>query len=360
MNTKTKWILGVVILVLAVWIIVSQLGVGANKGEIRIGMISILSGEYSVVGENFRNGALLAVEHYNAAHPDNPVTFIPEDDGFDSKKALSAYQKLTGIDRINALINVSTPSIGAIYDLVTKTDIPVIQGGEQPAEPTDDNVFQILPGNIEAERQLGVYLKAQGFSAPAIVYTQNDAIIRFKNAVIEGYGGQVKEFPISATEKDYRTHVLKTPAANADVVVLLMFPEPGALFLQEYLKQQQKLPQLAFDANFQSGFLDYQRILGNLNVLNGSIVSAIVTVVSALFKNDYKQRFQADPGFMSDVGYDATNLLIETYSSDGAKWINNVKKASFKGVGGTVQFDSIGVRKPQVEMVRIVNGSLPN
>lgn len=360
MNTKTKWILGVVVLIIAVWVVISQSGVGNNKGEIRIGMISILSGEYSVVGENFRNGALLAVEQYNAINPDNKVVFIPEDDGFDSKKALSAYQKLTGIDQINALINVSTPSIGAIYDLVTKTNIPVIQGGEQPTEPTADNVFQILPGNIESERQLGAYLKAQGFLSPAIVYTQNDAIIRFKNAVLEGYGKPAKEFPISATEKDFRTHVLKTSAANADVVVLLMFPEPGALFLQEYLKQQQKLPQLAFDANFQSGFLDYQRILGNLKVLDGSIVSTIKIIVSDQFKNDYKNRFQADPGFMSDVGYDALNLLIKTYSSNGEKWIENVRRVSFGGVGGTIQFDSIGVRKPQVEMVRIVNGSLPN
>jgi ABC-type branched-subunit amino acid transport system substrate-binding protein len=69
-----------------------------------------------------------------------------EDDGYDSKKALSAYQKLTGVDNIDALISASSPSISAIYDLVTKTDMPVIQGGEQPVEPTDDNVFQIMPG----------------------------------------------------------------------------------------------------------------------------------------------------------------------------------------------------------------------
>lgn len=360
MNTTTKWIFGIVLLVLVVWGLTALNDAPVEAGEIRIGMISILSGEYSVVGENIRNGALLAVEQHNAAHPDDRITFIVEDDGYDSQKALSAYQKLTGVDRINALISASTPSIGAIYDLVTETDIPVIQGGEQPVEPTEDNVFQIMPGNIDSERQLGAYLKDQGFRAPAVVYTQDTTLIRFKDAMAEGYGGAVKEFAISPSEKDFRTQALKITESGADIVVVIMFPESGALLVKEYLTQPQASAPLAFDANFQSGYFDYQRILGDLTMLDGAIVATLEANPTDQFKVDYQTRFGTEAGFWSDLGYDAVGLLVATRATDGNTWIKNIENASYSGVSGPVEFDEVGVRKPQVEIVEITNGQIPN
>ncbi|MES2470774.1 MAG: ABC transporter substrate-binding protein [Patescibacteria group bacterium] len=358
MKIQTKIIAAIIALVIVggIW--------AANTKEskpetLKIGMISILSGEYSVVGENLRNGALLATEEYNRAHPDSKIEFIPEDDGFDSKKALSAYQKLVGIDHIDALINVSTPSIGAIYDLVTKTDIPVIQGGEQPVQPTSDNVFQILPGNIELEKQLGAYIKEKGYKNPVVVFTNNDTMIRFKNAMVEGYGTAMKEYTINADEKDFRSSVLKASESNPDIVIVLMFPESGAQFVKQYANLKGKLPQLAFDANAQSGISDYQRILNGGKILDGALIAVVSSSVTQEFKDAYKKRFGTEPGFFSDLGYDAVNLLIATSDKDGEKWIENVKNANFTGVSGKIEFDNVGVRKPEVKIVTIKDGKIP-
>ena len=81
--------------------------------------------------------------------------------------------------------------------------------------------------------------------------------------------------------------------------------------------------------------------------------------VSEEFKTAYKARFNTDPGFFSDLGYDAFNLLVNTYSKDGKKWIQNVKEADFTGVSGKIEFDQIGVRKPEVKIVTIQNGGIP-
>lgn len=327
--------------------------------EVKIGMISILSGEYSSVGENVRNGAVLASEQYNAKHPDAQIKLVIEDDGFDPKKALSAYQKLVSVDKANALINVSTASIGAIYDLVSKADMPVIQGGEQTTEPTKDNVFQILPGNIELEKQLGSYIKDKGYKNPVVVYTNNDAMIRFKNAMVSGYGSPVKEIVLNADEKDFSSDVLKTDESKPDIVILLSFPQSGAQFLKKYISIKGKLPQLAFDANAQSGIADYQRILNGGSVLNGSIIAMVSSNISNEFKEAYKARFGTDAGFWTDLGYDSFNLLAETYNKDGKKWIDNVGNASMAGVNGKIEFDDVGVRKPEVKIVTIENGGIP-
>jgi len=358
-RSKIGWgVVVVIIITLGMWFANTDSKSVAKISK--IGMITILSGEYATVGENFRNGALLASEEYNIAHPDNKIEFIVEDDGFDSKKALSAYQKLTGIDGIDALINTSTPSIAAIYELVTKLTMPVIQAGEQPVEPTADNVFQILPGNIDAEKVLGAYIKKNGYKNPAVIYTNHDTMIRFKNAFVEGYGSPMKEFAINADEKDFRTHVLKVTESNPDVVIILMFPESGAQVVKQYASSKDKLPQLAFDANIQSGIGDYQRILSGGAMLDGAIVATIPTITTQKFKDSYKDRFGTEAGFFSDMGYDAFNLLTSTYDPNGDRWIEGVRDADFTGASGEIEFDNVGVRKPVVKIVTIQNGQIPN
>jgi branched-chain amino acid transport system substrate-binding protein len=357
-QTKIIWAIVLILIIGSITISHTNTTKQTSSEPIKIGMISMLSGSYSVVGENFRNGALLAVEQYNIAHPDTKVELIVEDDGFDTKKAVSAYQKLTSINHINSLISVSTPSIGAIYDLVTKTDLPVIQGGEQTNEPTNDNVFQILPGNLASEKQLGEYLKQKGYKNPAVVYTQHDTMIRFKNALLEGYGSPVKEFAISADEKDFRTHVLKVSEIHPDVVVVLMFPESGAQFLKQYATSKGKLPQIAFDANAQSGLQDYIRILQNNSILENAIIAIISTDTTDTFKSDYKTRFGVEAGVWSDLGYDAAGLLISTHAPEGKTWIKNVHDAEFTGASGQIVFDDVGVRKPEMKISSIKSGKI--
>ncbi len=360
MTKQTKIIWGIIVVLVIGAVTMSR----ANKTTtedaqtFKIGMISILSGNYSMVGENFRNGATLAVEQYNLAHPDKKVEFIAEDDGFDTKKALSAYQKLTSIDHVNGLISVSTPSIGAIYDLVTKTDIPVIQGGEQTESPTADNVFQILPGNIELEKQLGAYIKEKGYKNPVIVYTQQDTMIRFKDALVSGYRGSVKEFAINADEKDFKTHVFKVAESNPDIVIVMMFPEPGAQFIKQYSVLKGALPQIAFDANAQSGLQDYNRILSNKSLLDGAIIAVVSSEVAQEFKDAYKTRFGIEAGIWADLGYDAANLLISTHATDGKTWIKNVHDTKFTGASGQIVFDDVGVRKPEVRITSIKGGKI--
>ncbi len=351
---KIIWaIVGVIVIV----VLITSFSKNSNK-DIKIGLISILSGEYSVVGENFRNGAILANEQYNLTHSDK-VDLIIEDDGFDTGKALSAYKKLTGIDNIDALINVSTPSIGAIYNDVVKAGIPVIQGGEQPIVPANDNIFQIMPGNIPLEKELGKYLLEKNFKNPVVVFTQHDTMIRFKNAFLEGYGKSMKEFTAGQADTDYRTLVSKISVEKPDLIVFLVFPQQGAQIISEYKKQNTSMPQMAFDASAQSGFSDYARILGSANVLNGSIIATIQQDVSKEFIDAYKKRFGSEPGFFADLGYDGFNILVNTRDNDKSKWVDNMKNVSFSGATGQIAFDDAGVRLPVTKIVVIKDGQIP-
>ena len=351
-------IISIALILIVVVILITSFG-NTNKSNIKIGMISMLSGDYSVVGENFRNGSILALEQYNAKNSDK-IDLIIEDDGFNTSKAISAYKKLTSIDKVDALINVSTPSIGAIYDDVTKAGMPVIQGGEQPIIPANDNVFQVMPGNIPLEKTFGKSLSEKNYKNPVILYTQHDTMIRFKNAFVEGYGKSIKEFAVGQADTDYRTLVSKVAVEKPDIIILLAFPQQGAQIISEYKKQNGSvLPQLAFDANAQSGFSDYIRILGSGDVLNGSIIATIQQDLSKEFIDAYKIRFGTEPGFFADLGYDGFNILVSTRDANKEKWVNNLKATNYSGVTGKIAFDTEGVRMPITKIVTIANGVIP-
>ncbi len=351
---KYSWIIIVVVILVIAGLFISQRNTQTAK-SFNIGLISILSGEYAAVGENFKNGVVLASEQYNTKHPDAPITLTIEDDGFSGGKGVSAYHKLVDVNKIDGLINVSSPTIDSIYDEVVKTMIPVIQGGEQGREALDDNVFGIFPDSVSSEYDYGVYMRQKGVKEMAIVSTKLGAFVRFVDAFKKGFQGKVTEYVIDPSEKDFRTHALKVADTKPESIGIFMYPQQGAQFLKEFLKVKKNKPQMFLDSSFVTGNPDYQRILGDLSVLDGSYVGTIESTVSDEFKTTYKAKFNAEAGFLADIGYDAFNILAESHDANSKTWLTNIKNINHKGASGPTQFNTTGNRLPQSK-VQIVSG----
>ena len=188
------------------------------------------------------------------------------------------------------------------------------------------------------------------------IYDPQDFVDALKN----GFNGEAAEYKINPQEKDLRTIALKLSATNPSVVVMMMFPEQGALFLKEFLRISTSKPIFAFDiaSNFQSGSEDYKKILGNLEVLDDSVALTVDDSITEEFKQSYKDRFEIEPGWGADLGFDAFNLLTKTFSVDGKKWINNIKTSEIEGIGGDIIFNENGVRSPSFTIKTIKNGLL--
>ncbi|MSR85703.1 ABC transporter substrate-binding protein [Candidatus Uhrbacteria bacterium] len=326
---------------------------------IKLGVITGATGQYAFVGENYTKGVNLALEQWHKDHPDQTVTLTIEDDSFDPKKGLNAFRKLVNLDRVDALINMTSPTIDAMYEETRRINLPIAQGGEQGIEPADDNVFQLLPGNMVTEIALGKYVKEHGFKNVAVFVANNATFLRFLKGFEQGYGQPFKQFIINPDERDYRTFVAKTLAIHPDAVVFLVIPEQGANLVKLIREQSAEPLQYVFDANVQTGFPDYQRILRDTNALNGSIAINIRQANNPQFIEAYKKKYGQEPGIGASWSYDSFELLMRTYAKDPKTWINNMKNTSFESAGGKVEFDEVGVRKPDFFIGTIQNGVLP-
>lgn len=357
-----RWVIGiimVVVIITAGYFVTKGPSEPVSTSQTKIGVIVGASGQYAVVGENYIKGVELARDIWLEQYPDQQIELIIEDDAFDPKKGLAAYQKLTGINKVDALINMTSPTIDSIYSNIRQSGIPVAQGGEQGVEPTDDNVFQLLPGNIATEIALGKFMKDKGYTKVVAFYANNATYIRFLNGFKQGYSGAVSEFPISIEDRDYRTHVTKAIATRPDAILFIATPEQGASLVKLLREQSTERYPYFFDANVQTGFADYKRILGDTNVLNGSTVVAIRQHTNPNFAGRYKERYKEEPGIAADWAYDSFDLLMRARANNWTDWVQNMKKISFDGAGGKVEFDEVGVRRPDFMIGVIANGDLP-
>ncbi|MES2213378.1 MAG: ABC transporter substrate-binding protein [Patescibacteria group bacterium] len=352
---KTLWI--IIALVVIGGIIL--LGNKPKSQEIKLGVIAGTTGEYASAGEGYMKGFNLAVEEWNNSHN---LKFSPiiEDDSFNAVKGLSAYKKLSGLDKVDAYAILSSFTIDAVYDSVHTENKPVALGFEQSKPAEDDNIFQVLPAARPVQLALGKELKRLGYVKPAVVLSNNTPVYQnFYSGFIEGFGQQsVTKYDIGSDIGTLRSQALAIMNSKPDVVVFFGVPKDCALIVKEILKiAGGSPPKFAFDNSFESGLSDYQNILGSdINKINGSIISMSKNDYTEEFKNSFKAKYNEDAPFGSDMGFNSFMLLANTYDSSPDTWIGNMKKAKFIGADGELMFDNSGLRVPNAFFGKVENG----
>lgn len=363
MKKTFKALVAIIVLVLAIWGILSmssrtgtQEGIknGANSPVV-IGVISPMSGEIATLGNNFTNGIKLAHAEYMAAHPGADVRLVIEDDGYDQKKGISAYKKLTSVDNVDAIINLSSPTVDGLHEDVKVWNKPFIQLGEE-AIHENDNIVEVYPGQRAALVALGEQAKKDGHKKISIVTQQIAAYERFIDGFEEGFGSDVTITRISPAEKDFKTFALKVANEKPDAIALFMGSSASVGFIKAYNQQNKEIPQLYFDVSLQLELPTFKSGLGNLSILEGSKGAYIVANTQESFKGAYNAKYGVDAGELADNGYDAFNVLMSAHAADSASWIANVKKTSMNGASGPIKFDEFGDRLPDYKVVTLVGG----
>ncbi len=95
-----------------------------------------------------------------------------------------------------------------------------------------------------------------------------------------------------------------------------------------------------------------------MSKINGTIISMSKNDFTEAFKSAFKTKYNQDAPFGSDMGYNAFMLLATTYDPSASKWIGNIKHAKFIGADGELQFDSTGLRIPNIAFGKVEDGKV--
>lgn len=361
MNKKILWgLLGAIVLIGAFFVITNNKPQVSDANQtIKIGIMVPLTSPYSSVAEGVRNAALLAVTDWQASHPNATVTTVIEDDAYSPTKGIAAYTKMKNIDKVDGIVSISTPVIDALYKTYQQDGLPVINLGVQTEGVAKDNIFQIFPDAKGQIKPLVDYLQNNtNYESIVVVHSTNDpAYGQFYNEFVKLYTKPMKDVVLN-TKEDSKIVANKVLETKSQAVVYILTPALGAPITKEIKILDKQKMDYYYEGSLISGFDQYQKILGDTNTLNGATTLKTVAGDMSKFKVEYKAKYGVEPTIFAESGYDSMMIMLNTQNKNKSTWVENIQTSSFVGPSGKTTFDENGVKAPEYQVVKVVNGKV--
>jgi len=373
-------------------LLVTACGKPAPK-VIKVAILAPLSGPVPTFGVSTRDGALLAIEEWNAKGGVNvalkaggtkaPVKIqaVVEDSQCTPDPAVNAANKVIDQDKVKYIIGevCSKASIpvseianakGVIQVSPTSTNPDVTIDKSGKAKPYIFRACFIDPfqGSVGAKFAKD---KLNAKTAFIMLDQANDYVKGlaefFEKAFVAGGGKIVGKESYTAKDTDFSAILAKVAAARPDMVYLPDYYNIVNLATKQAKEKGIKAPFVGGDG-WDSSDLDTKASDGGYFTNHYSPEDPRAEVVN--FKKAYGAKFAgAVPDALAALAYDATNLLLQALDEagvdDASKVKDTLKAIKFKGVSGAISFDAqnnpvksatiLAVKGGKVQFETIVN-----
>ncbi|MDB5259984.1 MAG: Extracellular ligand-binding receptor [Candidatus Nomurabacteria bacterium] len=359
MKKPIVWGLVIVVILLVIWVIVDKNKSKPATGEpIKIGVATLLTGDYAALGENISNTAKLVIEEVNKNGGINgrPLELYIEDSKVDSKSGLDAIQKLVNVDKAHYIIGGMT-SNGTIAGapIANKQHVIIltpVTGGSN-VDNAGDYVFRIANSDVLAGRDLANAMIKMGYTKVGVISAVTEYTLDIKNTFESTMKNQGEEIVISEEFQpgttDYHTMVSKVRTANPQAVLVLSNLGTDAAYFIKQGREMGYTPPIFTDFNTAANG-SVKNILGSLDGIYFTDPKYDESSKERqAFFNKYKEVYGKDPAipFHSASTYDGIMMLtkaLQTEGDDSVKvkdWLlANVK--NYHGFMGTYSLDEKG------------------
>lgn len=359
---RNIWIgIGIVVVVtLAVVLIVTQ--AKKEPEEIKIGVITPLTGRAASYGRQTKMGVDLAVKELNAAGGVNGKTIVIqyEDDQADPRAATDAIQKLITVDRVSVILGGFTSrSTLAIAPIAENNRVVLISASSTADAIKDagDYIFRNVPTNASQGKTMADFATRE-FKAKsaAILFDNGDYGITLKDAVrthfLENGGSITSIEAYNSGDSDFRTQLSKIWEQKPDVIFFPGNYQESGLILKQGKELGMQSIFIGGDGSIAPELIEIAGgVAEDSYYANMAIGYGVTDEEISKFMAAFKAEYNEEPSVYSSYAYDAMNLVADAikrggYTSEG------IKKAfyetrDFKGVTGITSFDGYGeVDKP--------------
>ncbi|MGM0692871.1 MAG: ABC transporter substrate-binding protein [Pseudomonadota bacterium] len=329
---------------LGLGLLLSSSLVTAHADDVKVGMITTLSGGGSHLGVDVRDGFMLAMEQ--AGRDD--IEVLIQDDARRPDLARTLSNEFMQRDEVDILT-------GIIWSNLAMAVVPsaVRQGTfylSPNAGPSDlagrmchENYFNVAYQNDNLHGAMGTYMREQGFENPIIMAPNypagTDALAGFKHL----YEGEVAdELFTQIGQTDYAAEIAQIRASDADSLFFFLPGGMGISFMKQWENSGVEMP--VFGAAF-----SFDETL--IKAVGGAAIGAMNT---SLWAHDldnaaneaFVEGFQAEhermPTLYAAQGYDTANLVLsaldKAHPSDKDAFREALREADFDSVRGEFRF----------------------
>ena len=315
-------------------------GLGAAQAEeLKIGMITTLSGGGSSLGIDVRDGFLLAVKQAGA----DDVEVLVEDDARKPDLAKQIADKFIQRDKVDILTGIIWSNLAmAVVPASVRQGVFYISPNAGPSalagKGCHENYFNVAWQNDNLHEAMGGYVQSNGFKAPFILAPNypagKDALTGFKRY----YKGTVSgEIYTKLGQKDYAAEIAQIREAKPDSIFFFLPGGMGIAFMKQYAQSGLDIPVFGPAFSFDQGIL---KAVGDaaLGVKNTSQWSKdIDNPANKAFVAAFQAEYGRLPSLYASQGYDAANLILAAKAKAGGTG----DAAAFRAALQAAEFDSV-------------------
>lgn len=354
--TKTLRIVSIIVAVGIAFGLGFWLGDNQNKNSIsalsepiKIGVFTPLTGDGASYGNAMKNGLDLALAdiNKNGGLLGRKVELVYEDTHLDINEAVKAMNKFIYIDKLSIVIAAEgsgpTSSVAPLADS-TRTIMVVALASTPMLKEAGDYVFRVIPSDDYQGKEIAKLAIELGHKKAGVLYVNDAYGVGIKDVFLEEFS---KVGMISAVESfgpgsaDFKSQLAKIKNADPGVLVIVARKEFSII-----LKQIKELDLKA-------------QIIASETLKDEAIIKAsgdaaedvlLVYYAEPIDYIDFKSRFQArynvEPAFYAEFGYDALGVLAEAIKEAGVMKTQDIKNAlydvEYQGATGMIKFDANG------------------
>ncbi|MGR3482667.1 ABC transporter substrate-binding protein [Salipiger marinus] len=314
--------------------------------EVKVGLITTLSGGGAGLGIDTRDGFMLALEQ--AGRDD--VEVVIEDDQQKPDVAVQLADRLIQSEKVDVLTGIVWSNLAmAVVPAATAQGLFYLSTNAAPAQLAgagcNPNYFSVSYQNDNLHEAAGAYATKAGFANSFILAPNYPAGKDSLNGFKRFYEGELAgEIYTDLGQTDYAAEIAQIRASGADSVFFFLPGGMGISFLKQYADSGVDLPLIGPAFSFDQNIL---QAVGDaaLGVKNTSSWSKdLDNAANSAFVTAYSEKYGRLPSLYSAQGYDTANLLLSAMDkaevSDDEAFRAALMEADFDSVRGKFSFNA--------------------
>lgn len=330
-------------------------GTTAGSDKIKVAILAPLSGAVPTFGVSTKNGAMMAIEEWNAKGGvlGKQIEAIVEDSQCTPDPAVNAANKVIDQDKVHYIVGeVCSKASIPISEIAQEKHVVQITGTSTNTQVTlktdgtvKDYVFRAcfidpFQGLVMAKFAIG-----KGYKTAFIMLDQGNDYVRglaeaFEKSFQELGGTIVGKETYNAQDTDFSAILTKVADSKADVLYLPDYYNIVNLVGAQAKEKGVTAVMMGGDG-WDSSTLDLKAADGGYYSNHYSPDDTRPIVVE--WVNKYKAKYGEVPDALATLAYDATNLLLTAIQNAGVDDASKVKDAlaniTLETVSGKITFD---------------------
>lgn len=322
--------------------------------EIRIGVVSQLTGATATFGQENANGIMLAHKKLKKVG-DHTLKLFVEDDKSEAIESTNATRKLLNVDKVSVMIGAPTSSLAlASAPIVQEAKIPFITPTATNAKVTQMGSFisracftDDFQGVVMAKFALNDLKLSKGIILTEITSDYSQGLSQsFKKEFLK-LGGKLVgdgDLTYSAKDTDFQSILRKVKRAKADFIFIPGYYVEVGHILKQARAQGINIPVLGGDGWDSPVLFEIAGPSATNIYISNHFASDDSNPRVQEFVKLYQTTYKSNPGSFAALGYDAYGMVVEAIKKAKSTKPEDINQAlttlkNYEGITGTISLD---------------------